>query len=131
MGCTRSTLQPLICKSDEGQYIAKEKARCQAVNQMIQSSQSGTNVGLINFDSKETFNGNGNGCSSSWFLDKLPELVIGGVIFIFVVWVYRKYSAYRQHYAIRRAVVGDTYMSTLPTISNAITAPRDYGYLDK
>ena len=86
---------------------------------MIRSSQSGTNIGLLNFDTKEAYNGNGSNCSSNWFLDKLPELIIGGVIFIFVVWVYRKYSAYRQHYAIRRAVVGDTYMLTLPTISSA------------
>ena len=97
---------------------------------MIRSSQSGTNVGLINFDSKETFNGTGNGCASSWFLNKLPEIVIGGVVFIFVIWVYRKYSAYRQHYAIRQAVVGGTYMSTLPTVSHAVSKPRDYSYLE-
>ena len=97
MGCERSKLQPLICKADEGEYLAKEQARCQAIQTMIRLSQSGTNIGLLNIDTKESYNASGSSCSSSWFLDKLPELIIGAVIFFFVIWVYRRYSAYKQH----------------------------------
>ena len=125
-----STIQPLICKRDEGQYLASEMARCNAVNQMVKSSQSDTNVGLFNFESKETVNGSGHGCTSNWFINKLPELVIGGIVLAFVVWIYRKYAAYRRHYAIQQAVVGGSYMSTLPTVSHAVSRPRDYSYLE-
>ena len=99
---------------------------------MLMSSRlSGTNIGLLNIDTKENSNYGGSTCSySSWIVGEIPEIIIGILVLLFVCWFWRKYAAYKKHIAICQVVLGGQQM-TLPTVSSNVISKRNYEFLDK
>ena len=77
MGCTRSKIQPLICEKDEEEYLRQVNEKCKKIQMLMSSRQSGTNIGLLNIDTKENSNYGGSTCSaSSWIVGEIPEIII-------------------------------------------------------
>ena len=131
MGCTRSKIQPLICEKEEEEYLWKGNQRCVKIQMLMSSRQSGTNIGLLNIDTKENSNYGGSTCSaSSWIVGEIPEMILGILVFLFVCWFWIKYAAYKRNAGIRQAVIGGQQMS-LPTVSGNVISRRNHEFLDK
>ena len=129
MGCSRSQLEPLICASDEEEFLKREQRNCEQIQEhMIRSGQCTTNYGFLNIDTKTNSNFEGTSCNCNW-IDKLPELIGGLIILVFVIWFYRKWNAYKRHLAIHRAVVGNNSQVAIPTVAGTL-ARKEYSYLD-
>ena len=92
MGCTRSKIQPLICEKDEAEYLRQENEKCRKLQLFMSSKMSSMNIRLLNVETKENTNSGGSTCpacsASSWFVREIPEIIIGVLVLLFIIWIW-------------------------------------------
>ena len=130
MGCERSRFEPLICKRDEEEFLRREQRKCERVqDHLIRSGQSSADYSIFKIDTKTNSNSIGTACPSDSRVDEIPKIIGGILVFLLVIWIWRKWNAYKKHLAIRRAL-GYTNQVALPTVAGKVLATCDYSYLD-
>ena len=122
MGCTRSRHEPLICESDETEFL--QRNRCGPGDNRIESSQSSNDWSVFNVKEYGTSNmGAGStsstSCPSHWW-GSIPSLLGLVLLVLFLVTVFRRWQNKQRAKQLRRTMQQGL---ALQTVSAGIPQP--------
>ena len=112
MGWVRLKIEPLVCESDEEQFLA-HWSHCKADNR-VYTSQSSSDISFVKVGSKENSNmGPGSSCPSIHWYGELPEILVFLLLFMFVLTIFRRWQNKRRAKAMRRALASTMALQTV------------------
>ena len=116
MGCTPSSVEPLLCQRDKEAFLSRWKRS--SVDNSVGSRQSSSDISLFKIEEKAAMNnGAGETCRTHWSLE-IPEVL--GVILVAIlafIWIRRwNRKQYMKQYkrAMGQSLGLQTVSSTVP-----------------
>ena len=116
MGCTRSRHEPLICESDEEEFMARNSQRCGHDDRGVGSSQSSADYSIFKVSSSDTRTmGAGSSyssCPSHWW-GSVPSLIGLVLLAIFLLTVFRRWQNKQRKKEFRRQMQESLALQTV------------------
>ena len=122
MGCTRSSFEPLICKSDKEEYLRRN--RCGNADNRVVSSQSSNDWSVFKLEGREVSNMGAGSTSSScptvhWWGD-IPSILGLILLILFLITIYRRWQRKQRAKQLRRTMAQSM---ALQTVSASVPQP--------
>ena len=121
MGCTRSSFEPLICKSDEEEYLRRN--RCGDADNRIVSSQSSNDWSVFKVEGRDTSNfgagSSSSSCPSHWW-GSIPSLLGLILLVLFLITIFRRWQGKQRAKQLRRTMAQSM---ALQTVSAGVPQP--------
>ena len=116
MGCTRSRHEPLICESDEEEFMVRNRQRCGSDDRGVGSSQSSADYSIFKVSSSDTKTlGAGSSytaCPSHWW-GSVPSLIGLILLAVFLLTVFRRWQNKQRKKQFRRTMQESLAMQTV------------------
>ena len=120
MGCTRSRHEPLICESDEEEFLMRN--RCGPDDKRVASSQSSNDWSIFKVEGRDTSNlGAGSSytaCPSHWW-GSVPSLLGLILLAVFLLTIFRRWQNKQRKKQLRRTMQESM---ALQTVSSGVVA---------
>ena len=121
MGCTRSRHEPLICESDEEEFL--QRNRCGPGDNRVESSQSSNDWSIFKVEGRDTSNlgagSSSTSCPSHWW-GSIPSLLGLILLTLFLLTVFRRWQNKQRTKQLRRTMQESM---ALQTVSAGIPQP--------
>ena len=121
MGCTRSSFEPLICKSDEEEYLRRN--RCGDGDNRVVSSQSSNDWSVFKVEGQDTSNlgagSSSSSCPSHWW-GSIPSLLGLILLVLFLITIFRRWQGKQRAKQLRRTMAQSM---ALQTVSAGVPQP--------
>ena len=120
MGCTRSRHEPLICESDEEEFL--QRNRCGPGDNRVESSQSSNDWSIFKVEGRDTSNlgagSSSTSCPSHWW-GSIPSLLGLILLTLFLLTVFKRWQNKQQTKQLRRTMQESM---ALQTVSAGVSA---------
>ena len=121
MGCTRSRHEPLICESDEEEFL--QRNRCGPGDNRVVSSQSSNDWSIFKVEGRDTSTmgagSSSTSCPSHWW-GSIPSLLGLILLTLFLLTVFRRWQNKQRTKQLRRTMQESM---ALQTVSAGIPQP--------
>ena len=121
MGCTRSRYEPLICESDEEEFL--QRNRCGSDDNKVVSSQSSSDWSIFKVEGRDPSNlgagSSSTACPSHWW-GSVPSLLGLILLVFFLLTVFRRWQGKQRTKQLRRTMQESI---ALQTVSAGVPQP--------
>ena len=121
MGCTRSSFEPLICASDEEEYLRRN--RCGNADNRAMSSQTSNDWSMFKVEGRDTSNmgagSTSSSCPAHWW-GSIPSILGLILLILFLITIYRRWQGKQRAKQLRRTMAQSM---ALQTVSASVPQP--------